>query len=68
MSLVPSGVDELVEPALLDESHRGGPALLDLLLLVRVAGRRQDDAVDVARRVFERLVQRERRRARCPSR
>src|SRR6266849_6320226 len=32
----------LVEPALLDECHGGGPALFDLLLLVQERGRRQD--------------------------
>ena len=46
---------------LLDEAHRGRPALLDLVLLVQVARGRQHDAVGVAHRVVQRIVQRERR-------
>ena len=37
----------------------GGPAALELLLLVRERRRRQHDAVDVAHRIFQRLTQSE---------
>ena len=52
---------ELVQPALLDELHRGGPALLDLLLLVDVGGGRQDDAAGIAPRRLERVLHAHRR-------
>jgi len=51
--------EDFVELAASDELHRSRPALLELLLLVQEGGRRQPDAVDVARRIFERLAQRE---------
>jgi hypothetical protein len=50
---------ELVELALLDELDGGGPAVSDLLLLLRIAGRRQHHAAGVALRVFDRVFERE---------
>ena len=50
-------VEHLVELVLLDEAHRGRPALLDLFLLVRIGRRRQRDAVDVAQRVLQRILE-----------
>ena len=47
--------EQLVHAALGDEALRGGQALLDLLLLLRVGRRRQDDAPVVALRVRQRL-------------
>ena len=61
-------VEELVELMLLDESYRCRPAFLDLLLLVQIARGRQHDAVGVADRVLERVLERERRRAHCRGR
>ncbi len=48
--------EELVEPTLLDEALRRRPALLDLLALVQETGRRQHDAVDIALRRGQCLV------------
>ncbi|MCY1361149.1 hypothetical protein D9M69_478070 [compost metagenome] len=51
--------EELVELALLDEAHGGGPAVLHLLLFMHEARGRQHDAADVALRVLQRFLQRE---------
>ncbi len=53
------GREEFVELALLDELHRGRPALLDLLVLVLEARRRQHDAADVALGLLQRVLDRE---------
>ncbi len=57
-----AAAEKLVEPMLDDVFHRGRPAAIDLLLLVQKARRRQHDAIHVARRIVERILQRERRR------
>lgn len=54
-----AGTEIFVELAALDKLHGGRPALLQLLLLMDKGCRRQDDAVDVADRIFQRLAQRE---------
>ena len=51
--------EELVELALFDELDGGRPAVLDLLLLMQKARRRQHDAAHVAHRVLHRLLDRE---------
>ena len=51
--------EELVEPVVLDELHRRRPALLDLLALVQIAGRRQHDAVGLASGLFDGVLERE---------
>ena len=56
-------VVEFVEPVRLDELHRRGPALLDFFFLVQKRRGWQHDAVDVAHRVFQRLLEREGRAA-----
>jgi hypothetical protein len=58
-SLAHSVGEELVEAALLDELDGGGPAVGDLLLLLRIAGRRQHHAAGVALRVLDRVFERE---------
>ena len=55
------GAEEFVELALLDEFDRGRPALLDLLALVQIRGRRQHHALGIAARMFQRFAQREAR-------
>ena len=53
------GAEEFVELAALDEFDRRRPALLELLLLLHERSGRKHDAVDVARRIFQRLTKRE---------
>ena len=52
--IVDIAFERLVHAARVDEFDRGRPAVLDLLLLVQERGRRQHDAVGVARRLIER--------------
>src|SRR6218665_3006948 len=54
-------LDPFVELALGDEFHRCGPALLQFLALVQKGCGRQHDAIDVAARVLQRVLERERR-------
>src|SRR6218665_143207 len=56
-------LDPFVELALSDEFHRCGPALLQFLALVQKGCGRQHDAIDVAARVLQRVLERERRPA-----
>ncbi|MCY1226862.1 hypothetical protein D9M72_391120 [compost metagenome] len=49
-------LEELIELAFLDELHGGGPALLDLLVLVHEARRGQHDAAEVARGIVQRVL------------
>ncbi len=44
-------------PCFVDEFLRGGPALVDFLLLVQEARRRQDDAADVANGILHGIFQ-----------
>ncbi len=58
--------EKFIQRVFLNEPLRRGPSLLNLLLLVHEAGRRQNDAAGVADRVFHRVLQRELRGEHCP--
>lgn len=46
-----------IETVFANEAHRGRPALVDLLLLVQIAGRWQHDALGVALGLVNRVLQ-----------
>src|SRR5262249_55557732 len=54
-------VKEFVELMLRDEAHRRRPALLDFLLLLQIACRRQHDPAGIPDRMIERVSAGERR-------